>query len=195
MKILYFLLIAGIICSCEKKAEEGIVKEKADGTTKVEQVEPDESEGISRPDNVNAAFMKKFPGADDVKWEKEGPMFEVEFTYEDNEFEAVFDDRGEWIETAQEIELENIPEIIKKAFETNYPGIEIDEAEIINSKDFSEVYKLEFTRNDKKMEVMMHKDGKVLEEKVEKEDKEDKKEKEDEEDHGLEDAGAILLNG
>ena len=93
------------------------------------------------PAVVKAEFAKKYPDAQRVKWEKEETNFEAEFRLENEEMSAVFDAKGNQLETEKEIQVSQLPAAvqaymkkegkkIKEAAEiTNASGVRYYEAE------------------------------------------------------------------
>ena len=65
---------------------------------------------IPIPDHVTSAFIEKFPGVDNVTWEKEFNNYRAEFTQKNRTMTALFTDDGRWIETATYINETDLPE-------------------------------------------------------------------------------------
>ncbi len=75
------------------------------------------------PNNVNAAFMKKFPNAKKVSWDKENDTeWEAEFKMNGQEYSANFSSAGIWMETEHEIKKADIPAAVKKTLDTEFAG-------------------------------------------------------------------------
>ena len=88
---------------------------------------------ITPPENVKAAFEKAFPGTSKVKWEKEGNGYEVNFVQQNKEMSAVFDSKGGWKETEEEIPVTSLPAAVASYVKNHYKGAKIKEAAKITS--------------------------------------------------------------
>ena len=87
-----------------------------------------EAKSITPPGNVKAAFEKTFTGTSKVKWEKEGNDYEVNFMQQKKEMSAVFDSKGEWKETEEEIAVASLPAAAASYVKSHYNGAKIKEA-------------------------------------------------------------------
>lgn len=133
---------------------------------------------IEVPANIQDGFSKKFPTAKKVKWEKENDSeFEASFKMDGKTMSANFDNNGNWLETEWEIKLIELPEAVKTAVAQQYPGFEIDEAEYLESPDFTG-YEMEIEKSEGKQEVekeiQVSKDGQTIKELAKESDEEDK---------------------
>ncbi|WP_028283546.1 PepSY-like domain-containing protein [Olleya marilimosa] len=133
------------------------------------------SGGDKAPQKVKEAFAKKFPTAKKVKWEKENATeWEAEFKMNKVEYSANFLEDGTWKETEHEIEEKDIPQNVKTVLATKFPGYEMEEVEISETKD-GMVYEFEIEKGESNMEVVIDTNGKIVKQEVKKEDdKEDK---------------------
>jgi len=59
-------------------------------------------ESITPPDEVLKAFLKIYPEAEDIEWEKEGAYFEAEFIKDGYEISVVLDEQGNIMGTKKE---------------------------------------------------------------------------------------------
>ena len=132
------------------------------------------SGGDKVPQKVKDAFAKKFPTAKKVKWEKENTTeWEAEFKMNKIEYSANFLEDGTWQETEHEIDEKEVPQNVKSALTSAFPGYEIEEAEISETKD-GLFYEFEIEKGESNMEVAINSSGKVVKQEVKKEeDKED----------------------
>ncbi len=80
------------------------------------------------PAAVKTSFSKNFSGVTSVKWEKEKGNFEAGFTENGIKMSAVFDDKGNLIETETAIDIANLPAGANDYIATNYKGAKIKEA-------------------------------------------------------------------
>lgn len=87
------------------------------------------------PQAVKSSFQKIYPNAKDVKWEKEGSNYEVNFDFSKTEYSVLFDANGNLIETEVEIPVDQLPKGIFDYVATHYKGQKIKEAaKITDSK-------------------------------------------------------------
>lgn len=95
------------------------------------------------PAAVKSACAKSYPGAEKVKWEKEGTDYEAEFEQNEVEMSVVFSPDGKMLEEEKEIAISTLPETVKKYVKTNYPDQKIKEATIIRKADGTQSYEVE----------------------------------------------------
>lgn len=124
------------------------------------------------PQAVKDAFSKKFPTAKKVDWEKENDKeWEAEFKLNKVEYSANFLEDGTWKETEHEIKEAEIPQMMLAALKSNFPGYEIEEAEISETAEGT-VYEFEIEKGKSEMEVTIDMNGKVVKKQSEEEDNE-----------------------
>ncbi len=115
------------------------------------------------PGSVIAAFKAKFPHASKEKWEVENKTeFEVEFKLKGKEQSANFDITGKWIETETELKMSSLPEIVKSAIKSDFPGFKIVELEKIESAINGICYEAEIEKSEEEFEVLYSSNGKQL---------------------------------
>ncbi len=92
------------------------------------------------PTAVIQAFNKQYKGATEIEWEQEDEHeYEVNFIYKGVDYTANYDDKGNWLETAYEIQYSALPQKVKAKIEANEDIKQIHEiARIENAK--GEVY-------------------------------------------------------
>jgi hypothetical protein len=75
---------------------------------------------------IRDALISRFPEAEIRMWtmEKEGDIVihDIEFVQQDQKFEADIKEDGSIHNCEREIEFEDLPEKVKEAVETHYPG-------------------------------------------------------------------------
>ncbi len=114
------------------------------------------------PQVVKDAFAKKFPTAKKVDWEKENEKeWEAEFKLNKVEYSANFLEDGTWKETEHEIDEKEVPQNIILSLKSNFPGYEIEEAEISETAE-GMVYEFEIEKGKNEMEVAIDVHGKVI---------------------------------
>lgn len=130
------------------------------------------STGDKAPQKVTDAFVKKFPNVKKVKWEKENETeWEAEFKVNKVEYSANFIEDGTWKETEHEIDEKEIPQTVKVALTKGFPGYEIEEAEISETKEGT-VYEFEIEKGESEMEVAIDANGTIIKQEVKKDDEE-----------------------
>jgi len=97
--------------------------------------------GISQNKNVTpvikTAFTKAFNNVSDVKWEKEGKSYEVNFVQNVNKMSAVIDEKGKILEIESEIKISSLLPQILSYMNENYKGKELIGASKINNENGS----------------------------------------------------------
>ncbi|WP_026838165.1 PepSY-like domain-containing protein [Gillisia sp. JM1] len=122
------------------------------------------------PKKVKEAFQKKFPTAYSVDWEKESETeWEAEFRMNKVEYSANFLEDGTWKETEHELSEKDIPKNIYNSLMTEFPGYEIEEAEI-SETEAGTFYEFEIEKGKSVMEVFMTMEGKITKKDVVDED-------------------------
>lgn len=125
------------------------------------------------PKKVMKAFTQKFSNATDVEWEKENKSeWEAEFKVNGKEYSANFATDGTWKETEHEIKDSEIPALVKKSIVNNFPGYEIEEAEMAETPK-GKVYEFELEKGKEELEVVINASGTVLKKEVQKENKQE----------------------
>jgi len=94
------------------------------------------------PVPVKSGFINKYPSITKIVWEKEKGNYEANFKMNKKEFEATFDSTGNWIKTAMEIEVSDLPLFIVTAVNNEFADAKIKEAakgEFAGNKTYFEV--------------------------------------------------------
>ncbi|OJY90424.1 MAG: hypothetical protein BGP14_12265 [Sphingobacteriales bacterium 44-15] len=107
-----------------------------------------EGKSITPPDNVRAAFKKTFTGVSKVKWEKEGNDYEVNFVQQKKEMSAVFDSKGTWKETEEEIAVASLPAAAASYVKSHYNSTKIKEVAKITKAGGVVNYEAEVNKTD-----------------------------------------------
>src|SRR5664280_311728 len=105
------------------------------------------------PGNILTAFKQKFPSAMNIKWTEDKSMFkgreeentwEANFILADRKTSAIFDLKGHWLITKQEIKLEDIAvKEVSSAIKKDFQGCEILSIKITNSAFYGTSYEVE----------------------------------------------------
>ncbi len=112
------------------------------------------------PSAVIAAFNQKFPNATNVKWEKENRHeYEAEFTWQNKNLSANFNDTGAWLETESPISFSLLPEKVRSAFNVSHPGATLKAVAQIEYSDGSIKYEVELKKGAKTIELFYNENG------------------------------------
>jgi hypothetical protein len=112
------------------------------------------------PQAVKTAFQNAYPKAEDIKWEKEGANFEVNFELNEEESSVVLNAEGKILETEIEIKVSDLPATVSDYIKTNYPGKKIKEASKISDDTGLVMFEAEI----KGMDLLFDKEGKFIRE-------------------------------
>jgi len=107
------------------------------------------------PQHIKDAFAKKFPGVEPKEWETE-TAYEAEFEQNGKEVEVNIDADGNITQIEYEMEVENLPSMVKTAIQEEYPYCEAEDAERVEKADGSIVYEVSL-----KFQVHLTPEGKV----------------------------------
>ena len=115
------------------------------------------------PAPVKTAFDYKFPGATDIKWEKENKKeFEANFKMNNAEVSANFGLDGTWVETETTIPSSELPVAVTNAVNTKYPGAVYGRTEKIEKSGGKILYEVNITVDSKKKELELSPDGVIV---------------------------------
>ena len=113
------------------------------------------------PEEVKSTFSTMFPNASDIEWEMDDDMWEVEFEWNNMEYEASFNPDGSWDETEFEMEKSELHEMALFILSNDYPDWEIEEVEFVESSDFRG-YEVGIEMDEKKMEILFNEGGELV---------------------------------
>ena len=115
------------------------------------------------PAPVKTAFNNKFPGATDIKWEKENKKeLEANFKMNNADVSANFGLDGTWVETETTIPSSELPVAVTNAVNTKYPGAVYGRTEKIEKPGAKILYEVNITVNGKKKELELNSDGVIV---------------------------------
>ena len=130
------------------------------------------------PTAAKTGFAAKFPAAQKVKWSIEKPgEFEAEFKLNKVETSAVFDAKGNLIETETRIKESELPQAVKATIAKDFAGYIIDEIEKATNAKGAATYEMEAIKGKDELEISIDASGKLLAKNPLKEDNEDKEKK------------------
>lgn len=166
MKSIFMMLLGAALIFTSSCSSE---KAETEVTT-----ESNETEQINVPEVVSAAFTAKFPSATDVEWEMETETeYEANFEMYEKEYSAKFDQTGKWLETETIIAVADLPEVVTKSLNKEFPDYVIDEAEKADTFDKGTVYEVEVEKGEETYVVLVAADGTILKKELDNEDEND----------------------
>jgi uncharacterized membrane protein YkoI len=118
------------------------------------------------PEKVMTAVKDKFPGAEITGAEKETEegkvIYEINLKHKGQKIDAEFTPEGEFLEMEAVIDIKDLPKAVTEAIKAKYPDGEFKRAEKVTKKDDSVTYEVVVQSGDKKGEVVVDPDGKIL---------------------------------
>jgi len=122
------------------------------------------------PRKAEATFTKMFPSATAIKWDKENSKeWEAEFTMKERNYSAKFTIDGTWLETEYDMNLNEIPNAVKKTLANDYSNYKVKESEFSETKDGA-LFEFELENGKEKLEVGISRDGKVAKKEINKDE-------------------------
>ena len=117
---------------------------------------------VTVPKTVIDVFASKFEQASSIEWKKESQTeWEAEFVMNGINYSAKFDINGKWLETENEIEIQEIPKVILSKLNAEFPKYKIEIAEV--SKTTKGIfYEFELERDAADLEVVISDTGEVV---------------------------------
>ena len=107
-----------------------------------------EAKQATPPASVKSAFVKKFPGSSNTKWEKEGADYEANFSVDKKKMSAVFSETGELKETESAIKMSELPPAIGKYINEHFQSAKIKETVKITKANGVVNYEVEINKKD-----------------------------------------------
>lgn len=115
------------------------------------------------PAAAKTGFSAKFPTAQKVKWGVEKPgEFEAEFTLSGVETSALFDVKGNLLETEVEIKESELPQAVKATIAKDFAGYKLDEIEKATDAKGITTFEMEAAKGKDKLEISFDANGKLL---------------------------------
>ena len=123
---------------------------------------------VTPPSKVNAAFNARFASLGEVadqKWNK-NLLGNYIVTYKNAEAlkqTVEYKADGSFVKSATELDLNNIPEVVKSAVDTKYTGAGISEVKKLEVNDLKPYYKVKILADGKEKNVLISEDGTITE--------------------------------
>ncbi len=107
-------------------------------------------------------FKKEFTKANDVEWERQGDLYNVDFEIGwFTDYEAWYNASGKLVKHTQEINKSDLPKAVINAIKTQYKEYSIDDVKKI-IEDGVETYKVELEKWDEDFDVIYSKNGNLI---------------------------------
>ena len=100
------------------------------------------------PAVVKASFVKKYPSATSIKWDKEDANYEASFDFNKIDNSVLMDAKGNILETEVEINMKKLPEAVSAYMAKNYAGKKMTEAAQITDAKGTITYEVEVKGKD-----------------------------------------------
>lgn len=100
------------------------------------------------PATIKTSFLKQYPDAKEVKWEKENGNYEAEFEVGETDYSVLLDASGNIIETEIEISVDALPANAKEYVSKNHAEQKIKEAAKITDAKGTVTYEAEIKGTD-----------------------------------------------
>jgi hypothetical protein len=116
------------------------------------------------PAAVKSAFQVKYPKAEKIEWGVEKPgEFEAEFILNKIESSAVFDSKGQFIESETEIMESELPQPVKATIAKDFAGYKLREIAKSTDAKGGITYEMNASMGREKVEISFDANGKLLE--------------------------------
>ncbi len=98
------------------------------------------------PTEIVTAFEASYPEVDDIEWEKNDSIYNVDFEMKGQEHEIWYTAEGKVSQSEREISESDLPEVIASALTANYAGYKVDSVEIMEENG-STLYEIELEKS------------------------------------------------
>ena len=113
------------------------------------------------PQVVKTAFMKAYPSAKGVKWDKEAEGFEASFEQNKNDMSVVLDKMGIVKEVETGIAKDKLPKAILEILKKDFADHDIEETAMIVANNVT-TYEVEVEKGKKSWDLIFDSTGKLL---------------------------------
>lgn len=150
MKILSIVLALALASACSHE------EEKSTATTETV------TETGERGSDAEDALWMKYPDIQNVSWNTDDHgNQEAEFEMQGEKYRADFDQQGQWIETENSIDYDDLPEAVKQALK-DYDKDDIAEVEHVDNQKKGEFFDVEFKQKGKNKDIEIRADGTII---------------------------------
>lgn len=122
----------------------------------------DDGKSLPLNENVVQFIENRYPGAQirHSEYDDNG-LVEVEILHEERIKDVYFVADGEWVYSAWDIRLSEIPDAVKNAVALAYPDFRIDDADFVERADEA-YYEIEIEKGGVEMYVFVKPDGEII---------------------------------
>ncbi|MEC5166759.1 hypothetical protein RCH18_002507 [Flavobacterium sp. PL11] len=114
------------------------------------------------PSVIMNNFKKEFPKANDVEWERQGELYQVDFEIGwFTDYDALFNASGKLVKYTKEISKSDLPKAVAKAVKNKYGEYRIDDVKKI-IENGTEKYLIDLEKWDEEFQVVYSKSGKLI---------------------------------
>lgn len=123
----------------------------------------DDDNGVAINSTVRSYIETKYPGADirKAEYDKNG-LLEVDFIHESIDKEAYFTTDNEWKYTEWDLNVADLPQVVKDAVTTAYPDFRIDDVDFVENPKGS-FYEIEIEKGGAEQWIFATPEGELLE--------------------------------
>ena len=116
------------------------------------------------PEAVKQTFARLYPDAKQVDWRTDrNDNYEAHFRLQGTKLRADFTPAGEWVETEQNVDWDDLPQAVQEAINENYDKDDVVELEYTDSATKGKFYDVELDpKGEKKFDVEYRSDGSKL---------------------------------
>lgn len=117
------------------------------------------------PDAVRKSFYELYPNMFVYEWEleKKENVYEAEFMNKGKEMEAIFRPDGTYIGTEVDIEMDDMPSEVRKAFShSEYTKWKLEDTEEFHQKDSEKIYIIEVEKRKRKVKLYYSNEGRLV---------------------------------
>jgi len=115
------------------------------------------------PEKVEEAFREKYPDIVAPAWELDtNGSWEAHFEKNGVKYRSDFNANGNWIETENSLNFEELPANVRAAIEIKYAVENIRDIEAVESAIYGIYYDVEFFKSGEKFDIMYNRKGKIL---------------------------------
>lgn len=129
-----------------------------------EKLETAEQEALTERNSSGAedALWAKYPDIQNLSWNTDDHgNQEAEFEMDGEKYRADFDQQGQWIETENSIDYEDLPDAVKEAI-SEYDKDDIAEIEQVDNREKGQFYDVEFKQKGKNKDIEIRADGTIV---------------------------------
>ncbi len=115
------------------------------------------------PKNVEKSFREKFPDVVAPSWEIDtNGSWEAHFEKDGIKYRADFNPNGDWVETENSLNFQELPSHVQTAIQLDYTIENIRDIEAVESLTHGRHYDVEFLKGGEKFDVMYDEEGRTL---------------------------------